>query len=77
MTNGTQRPLVGLVDSVDAAKYLAIGERTFRRLVADGKIPRRRIGALVRYRVSDLDAFIESLSDSPSLRVSNLSAKVS
>ena len=56
---------VGLLSCEDAAAYLSIGKRTFERLVADGKIKRRRIGAIVRYSVADLDAYIESLPDEP------------
>lgn len=51
----------GLLSADDAAEYLSISVRTFGKLASDGAIKRRRIGSLVRYALSDLDAYIESL----------------
>jgi excisionase family DNA binding protein len=42
----------------DAAKALAISERTLWTLTNDGKIPHKRIGRAVRYSVADLQAWI-------------------
>jgi excisionase family DNA binding protein len=53
----------GLLSAQDAADYLSISERSFHRLVASGHIRRRRIGATVRFSVSDLNEFIEQLPD--------------
>lgn len=55
-----------LLTPKDAAKYLSIGERTLRRLA----IRRVKIGASVRYAVSDLDLFIALHGTTPSLRKS-------
>ena len=40
----------------EAAKFLAIGLRTFHGLVADGKLPSYKIGGSRRYRKSELAA---------------------
>ena len=53
----------GLLSAQDAAEYLSISERSFHRLVASGQIRRRRIGATVRFSVSDLNQFIDDLPD--------------
>lgn len=42
-----------------AAKALALSERTLWELTRRGEIPRLKIGASVRYDVRDLQAFIE------------------
>ena len=55
----------GLLSADDAADYLSIGPRTFAKLAADGTIPRRRIGTLVRYKLADLDAYIDQLPNKP------------
>jgi excisionase family DNA binding protein len=51
----------GLLSAEDAADYLSISARSFGKLAADGTIPRRRIGSLVRYKLADLDAYIDTL----------------
>jgi excisionase family DNA binding protein len=51
----------GLYDREKAAEFLSVSERTFDRLVAAGKIKKRRIGVLVRYAHADLMEFIEDL----------------
>lgn len=50
-----------LLTRKEAAKYLSLGERTLQRL----PIPRVKIGASVRYAVSDLDLYIALHSTSP------------
>lgn len=42
----------------DAAAYLAISPRKLDQLVADGDLPRVKIGSCVRFEQTDLDAFI-------------------
>lgn len=42
----------------DAAKYLAISERTLWNLTNEKKIPAAKIGRCVRYDVKDIDRFI-------------------
>jgi len=60
----------GLLKGKDAAKLLAVSRRSFDRLVASGRVEKvvitppharkdgREIGGCTRYRVSDLQAFI-------------------
>jgi hypothetical protein len=46
-----------LLDEQDAANMLTVSVKTLRKL----PIPRVKIGALVRYRRLDLDAYVRSL----------------
>ncbi len=55
----------GLLSAEDAADYLSISTRSFGRLVAAKQIPSRRIGSLARYKLSDLDTYIDSLPNKP------------
>ena len=48
-----------LVTSREAARMLAVSERTLWGLADRGEIPRIRIGRAVRYDVRDLDAWIQ------------------
>lgn len=47
-----------LLSRRDAATYLAISPRKLDQLVADGQLPRVKIGSCVRFEQADLDAFI-------------------
>ncbi len=47
-----------LISRRDAAAYLAISPRKLDSLVADGDLPRVKIGSCVRIDLLDLDAFI-------------------
>jgi len=47
-----------LMTRPDAAMYLAVSARKLDHLVADGDLPRVKIGSCVRFERSDLDAFI-------------------
>lgn len=50
-----------LLNSRDAAKMLAISERTLWSLTAPrGPLPAVRIGSSVRFDVKDLDTYIEA-----------------
>jgi predicted DNA-binding transcriptional regulator AlpA len=53
----------GLLSSADAAQYLSISESTFFRIIAskDSIIKPLRIGESVRYRLSDLNDYIDAL----------------
>jgi excisionase family DNA binding protein len=53
-------PPMILLTPRDAAKALALSERTLWELTKRGVIARLKIGASVRYDVKDLEAFIES-----------------
>jgi excisionase family DNA binding protein len=47
-----------------AAEYLGMGERTFLRLVAEGKLPKpKRIGGIVAWDRYRLDACIDDADD--------------
>ncbi len=48
-----------LLKARDAAKALAISERSLWELTRRGEIPRLKIGASVRYDLRDLQAWIE------------------
>ena len=54
-------PPAVLVTLKEAAKLLAISERTLWQLQADGRLPSVRIGRCLRFRVSDIEAFAQSL----------------
>jgi excisionase family DNA binding protein len=47
-----------LLSTNDAAKYLAVCERTLFELTKTKRLPVVRIGRAVRYDIADLDAFI-------------------
>ena len=49
-----------LLALLDFAQILAKSERTVRRMINEGEIPAYRIGASLRVRESDVEAFIES-----------------
>ncbi len=43
-----------------AAAYLSVSTRTLDRLVHSGAVPAYRIGGHRRFRIEDIDCFIES-----------------
>ena len=49
----------------ESAIYLNVTERYMRRLVAECRIPYLMVGRLLRFRVGDLDAYLESCLVSP------------
>ena len=49
-----------LVDEREAARYLGVCSRTLWGLRHAGNVPHLRIGDAVRYRLSDLDRWIDS-----------------
>jgi excisionase family DNA binding protein len=49
-----------LFNQREAAEILSLSEQTVRRLTREGRLPAVRIGASVRYRDADLEAFIET-----------------
>ena len=53
-----------LLTSQDVARRLSIGVRTLWRLVAQGKVPQpiRYTRKLVRWKTSDIDSYVQSLS---------------
>ena len=57
-----------LVDVVGAASYLGITEAFVRRLVFERRIRYYKLGKFVRFRVVDLDDFVEHGRVDPNLR---------
>ena len=49
----------------EAAALLGVSVRTIARLVSTGRLPQVRVERLARFRVSDLEAFVGSLSQQP------------
>lgn len=49
-----------LLSATQTARFLAISERMLWTLTNEKQIPHIRIGRLVRYSISDLNAWIES-----------------
>ena len=47
-----------LMKPKDAADYLALDEGTVRNLAASGVLPKVKIGRSLRFRLSDLNAFV-------------------
>jgi len=54
------QPLIAnhLLSRREAAAFLAISPRKLDSLVAEGELPRIKIGSCVRFEQTDLDAFI-------------------
>ncbi|BCX46411.1 excisionase family DNA-binding domain-containing protein [Haloferula helveola] len=44
----------------EAARFLSVSERQVWNLQNDGRLPHVRIGRSVRFRVTDLEAFVAS-----------------
>lgn len=57
MTDNTS-PALDLLDVQGIASYLNISPRTARRIVSERRVPVTNIGALVRVRRADLDAYL-------------------
>ena len=53
------------ISSAKAAEHIGVALTTLYRLVDDGKIPAYRPGRSLRFRVSDLDAFLEETKVKP------------
>ncbi len=54
----TTTSLTQLFTRRGASSFLAISPRKLDQLVADGDLPRVKIGSCVRFEQADLDAFI-------------------
>jgi excisionase family DNA binding protein len=48
-----------------ASEYLGITSRTLYRFVNDGLVPAYKMGRVIRFRIHELDAFIESTRIQP------------
>ena len=55
---GAGKP-TAVLDVHEAAAYLAVTEGTVYRLARAGELPHVRIGRAVRFRVEDLDRYLE------------------
>lgn len=52
----------------EAADRYKVSKRTLQRLAAEGRVPALRVGAQLRFRVSDLEAAFASLPLPPPAR---------
>ncbi|WP_280395351.1 excisionase family DNA-binding protein [Nocardia brasiliensis] len=50
----------GYVDVPGAAAYLGTGERFVRRLVAERRIVFYKVGTHVRFKITDLEAYVQA-----------------
>ncbi len=50
----------GLLDVAGAAAYLGVSEAFVRRLVLERRVRYFKVGKFVRFRPTDLDAFVEA-----------------
>jgi len=48
-----------VLDVREAAAYLALKPETVRRLVRRGELPHTRVGRSIRFRLVDLDRYLE------------------
>ena len=62
----TQQPL--LLDVAGAARHLGITEAFVRRLVHERRLRFYKLGKFVRFRVEDLDAWVEDGRVNPTIR---------
>ncbi len=51
-------PREGLMTSQDVSRYLRCSVTTIRRLASKGEIPHFRLGKLMRFRRSEVDAWL-------------------
>lgn len=54
-----REPLKGALSREDAAEYLSISAKMIDRLYQSGRLPRIKLGRSTRYRIKDLDSFLE------------------
>ncbi len=57
------RPIVGALNMAQACKYLGVCEMTIRRLITRGDLRSRLIGTARRWRISDLDDYLDRCID--------------
>ena len=50
---------VRLLTSNEAAQFLSVSQRTVKRLVADGSLRAYKVRRSMRFKLKDLEAFIE------------------
>lgn len=59
MSDDIEHPADALVPIADVCPLTGLSERQLRRLTASGELPHYRIGRAVRYRLSDVERFLE------------------
>lgn len=52
--------LTAVLDAHEASAYLGISETTLHRMIRRGDLPHTRIGRVLRFRILDLDAYLEA-----------------
>ena len=62
----TNTPEAGALSRQEAANYLSISIRLLDQLLADGNIPKLKIGRKTLVRRVDLDTYLESLMEDES-----------
>ena len=55
-----------LITKGEVAERLSVSVRTIERLVATGRLPQVHVEHSARFRVTDLEAYVNSLTESPS-----------
>jgi len=55
----------GWIGTTEAAKYLGVVPRTLYRLIDEGALPAYKLGRVLRVRVADLEAFLETTRVQP------------
>ncbi len=53
-----------LISKDEAAERLGVSVRTVERLVATGRLPQVHLERLARFRVKDIEAFVDGLPES-------------
>jgi len=56
---GTEKPVGDWLDAKEVARALGVHARTVAKLAVSGRLPSTRIGRLLRFRPSDVSAFLE------------------
>ena len=60
MTDPQESELIRLLKPAEAARFLAVSERTVKRLTSRGELPHVRVGRSMRFVMADLLAYVAS-----------------
>ena len=63
MTDAPTEPV--WLGTQDAARHLGITARTLYRLINEGEIPAYKLGRVLRLKLTDVEAFLESVRVQP------------
>ena len=58
-----------MIDIEETAKRLAVSTKTIRRWVEEGKFPAYKFGKQYRFKVTEVDAYIEASRVKPGERI--------